>query len=138
PMTWDMLASMRRAGVVIGSHSKTHAWLTLESRERALEELSGSRLALESRLGGPVRHFAYPDGHFNKVTTNLVAAAGYRFGFAACRGQGRDRQLLTVSRRMLWQNACADRRGRLSPAVLSCHVHGVLGLARRCELDHAA
>src|SRR5262249_52881793 len=116
PMTWDMLANMQRAGVVIGSHSKTHAWLTLESRVRAREELRGSREALESRLGVPVRHFAYPDGHFNKETTKLVAGAGYRFGYTTCRDQDPDRPLLTISRRMLWQNACADRGGRLSPA----------------------
>src|SRR5262249_5591596 len=127
-----------RAGVVIGSHSRTHAWLTLESRECALDELRGSRVAIESRLGVPVRHFAHPDGHFNKETARLAAAAGYRFGYTTCSDQDAAHPLLTIPRRMLWQNACVDRGGRLSPAVLSCHVHGVLGLVRRCELDHAA
>src|SRR5262249_5087016 len=51
PMTWGMLARMQRAGVIIGSHTKTHAWLTLEDQAHALDELYGSRLAIESRLG---------------------------------------------------------------------------------------
>src|SRR5262249_55171401 len=136
PMTWDMLAEMQRAGVVIGSHSRTHAWLTMEARERAVDEIRGSRATLESQLGVPARHFAYPDGHFNAETASLVAAAGYRFGYTTCRDQDPGHPLLTISRRMLWQNACVDRGGRLAPAVLSCHLHGVLGLARRCELHH--
>ena len=136
PMTWAMLARMQRAGVTIGSHTKTHAWLTLEDRAHALEELYGSRLALESRLGVTVRHFAYPDGQFNREMAELVAVAGYQFGYTTCNHRDTSQPLLTIPRRMLWQNACLDGRGRFSPAILSCHVHGVFGLVRGCEQDH--
>src|SRR5439155_1371780 len=138
PMTWEMLARMQRAGVVIGSHTRTHAWLTLEDREKALEELGGSRLDLESRLGITVRHFAYPDGRFNKDTAAMVAAAGYRFGYTTCCHRDSSYPLLTIPRRMLWQNACLDDRGRFSAAILSCQVHGVFNLVRGCEQNHAA
>jgi peptidoglycan/xylan/chitin deacetylase (PgdA/CDA1 family) len=138
PLTWDMLARMQRAGVVIGSHTKTHAWLTLEDRVHALDELYGSRAALESRLGGTVRHFAYPDGQFNREMAELVAVAGYRFGYTTCSHRDSEQPLLTIPRRMLWQNACLDERGRFCPAILSCHVHGVFDLVRGCDLDHVA
>jgi peptidoglycan/xylan/chitin deacetylase (PgdA/CDA1 family) len=138
PMTWDMLARMQRAGVVIGSHTKSHAWLTLEDRAYALDELYGSRVALEARLGVTVRHFAYPDGQFNKEMAALVAVAGYRFGYTTCSHRDSSQPLLTIPRRMLWQNACLDGRGRFCAAILSCHVHGVFGLMRGCEQDHAA
>ena len=138
PMTWEMLARMQRAGVVIGSHTRTHAWLTLEDRDKALEELGGSRLDLESRLGITVRHFAYPDGRFNKETAAMVAAAGYRFGYTTCCHRDSSYPLLTIPRRMLWQNACLDDRGRFSAAILSCQVHGVFNLVRGCEQNHAA
>jgi peptidoglycan/xylan/chitin deacetylase (PgdA/CDA1 family) len=95
PMTWAMLARMQRAGVIIGSHTKTHAWLTLEDRAHALEELYGSRLALESRLGVPVRHFAYPDGQFNREMVELVAVAGYRLA-TTCRHRDASQPLLTI------------------------------------------
>jgi peptidoglycan/xylan/chitin deacetylase (PgdA/CDA1 family) len=138
PMTWEMLTRMQRAGVVIGSHSRTHAWLTLEEREKALEELRGSRLDLESRLHITVRHFAYPDGRFNNETAEMVAATGYRFGYTTCNHRDPSYPLLTIPRRMLWQNACLDARGRFSPAILSCQVHGVFNLVRGCEQNHAA
>jgi peptidoglycan/xylan/chitin deacetylase (PgdA/CDA1 family) len=137
PMTWEMVASMQRAGVTIGSHTRSHAWLTLENRGRALDELRGSRRALESRLGVAVRHLAYPDGQFNKETAKLVAAAGYRCAYTTCSHRDPNHPLLTIPRRMLWQNACLDRRGRFSPAILSCQLHGVFGLLRGCEQNHA-
>ena len=137
-MTWEMLAKMQHAGVTIGSHTRTHAWLTLEDRARALDELRGSRLALESRLGVSARHFAYPDGQFNTETAKLVAAAGYRYAYTTCLHRDPGHPLLTIPRRMLWQNACLDRRGRFSPAVLSCQLQGVFGLMRGCEQKHAA
>jgi len=138
PLTWGMLSRMQRAGVVIGSHTKTHAWLTLEDRAEALDELHGSRATLESRLGGTVRHFAYPDGQFNRELAELVAVAGYRFGYTTCSHRDSEQPLLTIPRRMLWQNACLDERGRFCPAILSCHVHGVFDLVRGCDLDHVA
>ncbi len=126
------------AGVVIGSHTRTHAWLTLEDREKALEELRGSRRELESRLDMKVRHFAYPDGRFNGETAEMAATAGYRFGYTTCSHRNPSYPLLTIPRRMLWQNSCLDARGRFSPAIMSCHVHGVFNLVRGCEQKHPA
>jgi peptidoglycan/xylan/chitin deacetylase (PgdA/CDA1 family) len=138
PMTWEMLTKMQRAGVVIASHTKTHAWLPLEDRERALEELEGSRLELEARLQLTVRHFAYPDGRFNQETAAMVAAAGYRFAYTTCSHRDPRYPLLTIPRRMLWQNSCLDRRGLFSPAIMSCQVRGVFNLLGACEQNHAA
>ncbi len=138
PMSWEMVIRMQRAGVVIGSHTRSHAWLTLEDRDKARDELRGSRLELESRLGVSIRHFAYPDGRFNAETPEMVAAAGYRFAYTTCSHRDPRYPLLTIPRRMLWQNACLDARGRFSPAILSCQVHGVFNLVRGCEQNHAA
>src|SRR5207237_641527 len=68
PLTWEMAAEMCRAGITIGSHTRTHPALPLESEEKVLDEVAGSRRALEHRLGVPVRHFAYPGGGFNRDT----------------------------------------------------------------------
>ena len=138
PMTWEMLAAMQDGGVIVGSHTRTHAWLTLENEARVGDELHGSRCDLESRLGVAVRHFAYPDGQFNRAMTEAVAAAGYRFAYTTCGHRDARHPLLTIPRRMLWQNACLDGRGRFSPAVLSCHVNGVFDWVRGCDHNHAA
>jgi peptidoglycan/xylan/chitin deacetylase (PgdA/CDA1 family) len=137
PMTWEMVSTMRRAGTVIGSHTRTHALLTVESRATARRETVESRHALQGQLDGPIEHFAYPDGRFDPGVVDLVAQAGYRFAYTICRHRVPDRPWLTIPRLPLWERACLDGRGRFSPAVLSCHVHHVFDLVSGCRRDHA-
>src|SRR5262249_53615831 len=59
-LTWPMIATMRRHGITIGSHTRTHAWLAQETPGRTADEIAGSKQELEWRLGEPVNHFAYP------------------------------------------------------------------------------
>jgi peptidoglycan/xylan/chitin deacetylase (PgdA/CDA1 family) len=131
-----MLAELTRAGVTVGSHTASHALLTQESRDRVRDELRGSRRALERRLGAPVRHFAYPDGRFDAGVVEEVAAAGYRTAFTTCQHRDPRRRLLTMPRRLLWENSCRGAAGAFSPAVMSCVVDGVFGLSDRCRQDH--
>jgi peptidoglycan/xylan/chitin deacetylase (PgdA/CDA1 family) len=138
PLTWDMLARMQRAGMVIGSHTKTHAWLTRERPADAFDELRGSREVIERRLGTRVEHFAYPDGRFDRALPHAVAAAGYRFAYTTCTHRHPAHRLLTLPRRMLWENSCLDSRGRFSPAIMSCQMHGIFDLVNGCDQDHAA
>ena len=138
PLTWEMLLEMRRAGLTIGSHTKTHTVLTRESRTRALEETVGSRRALEERLGAPIDHFAYPDGAFNAEAVDAVAAAGYHFAYTTCRHQPGRHPLLTIPRRPLWESTCLDAAGRFSPAIASCLTNGVFDLVVGCGKRHGA
>jgi peptidoglycan/xylan/chitin deacetylase (PgdA/CDA1 family) len=136
PLTWAMLAEMRREGITVGSHTRTHAWLTREGPDRVRVELEGSRLDIERHLGGPARHLAYPDGHFDAATVDAAARAGYRFGYTTCRHRDARRPLLTIPRRLLWEQACLGPRGRFAGAVMSCQVHGVFDLVGDCGQDH--
>jgi peptidoglycan/xylan/chitin deacetylase (PgdA/CDA1 family) len=137
-LSWDMLRDMHRAGVIIGSHTRTHAVLPNESPEKVLDEIEGSRIALERRLEAPVRHFAYPDGRFNQSTINAVAASGYRYAYTTCRGRQSVHPSLTIPRRVLWENSCTDPVGRFSPALLDCLVHGIFDRGGPCDEKHAA
>ena len=136
PMTWEMLETMSRAGMTIGSHTRSHALLTIESAERVAEEALGSREEIERRLKVPVRHLAYPDGRCDADTVRAVAAAGYRFAYLTCGHHDPEHPLLTLPRRMLWENYSADLRGSFSPAIMSCQVNGVFDFASRCTWDH--
>jgi peptidoglycan/xylan/chitin deacetylase (PgdA/CDA1 family) len=136
PLTWEMVAEMNGAGITIGSHTRSHYLLAQESRERARQQLSASRAVLENRLGATVRHFAYPDGSFNGAVVEEVAAAGYRYGYTTCRHRDLRHPLLTVPRRMLWENASRGRTGHFSAAVMQCEVRGVFDFANRCRQDH--
>lgn len=137
-MDWVMVARMRDAGIKIGSHTRSHALLTNESTRKIAEELRTSRQALERHLGEEVKHFAYPDGRFDRAVVAAVAAAGYRYAYTTCRHRDAQHPDLSIPRRLLWENACVDGSGRFSPAVMSCQVNGVFDFVANCRIDHAA
>ncbi len=66
------------ASIELGSHSRTHPSLPCCDRDRAAEEIAGSRLELERLLGRPCRDFAYPRGAYGEREVELVRTAGYR------------------------------------------------------------
>lgn len=137
-LDWDMLAEMVAGGVTVGSHTRSHALLANAAPQVLRDEVEGSRHELEQRLGVPVRHFAYPDGRFNANAIQAVAAAGYRTAYTICAHRDRAHPLLTISRRMLWENACMNVFGRFSPAILSCQVNGIFDPADTCRTQHWA
>lgn len=137
-LDWETLGAMQRAGLTIGSHTHTHALLTREDDATIGEELLRSRLELEAGLGAPVRHFAYPDGRFDKRVVRAVAAAGYRYGYTICAHRDRAHPLLTVPRVMLWEGSCADGAGEFSPSLMDCHATAVLPFLSRCRDDHCS
>lgn len=77
-LTWDDLATLRDAGMTIGSHSKSHPFLIKISDPAALaDEISGSKRILEDHLGITVNEFAYPFGQYNAAIVEMVKKAGY-------------------------------------------------------------
>lgn len=136
PLSWDMLREIRRAGVTIGSHTRTHVRMPNESRQRVIEETAGSRAEIETKLGAEVGHFAYPSGCFDTAAVDAVAAAGYRFGYTTCNHRDNEFPLLTVPRTILWENSCADSHGSFSGAILGCQVHHAFDLLSPCRQRH--
>jgi peptidoglycan/xylan/chitin deacetylase (PgdA/CDA1 family) len=136
PLTWEMLSEMQRNDVTVGSHTKRHALLTSEDVGKRTEETTASREVLQRRLGIEVRHFAYPGGCFDGESVEAVRAAGYRFGYTACRHRDPRHPLLTIPRTLLWERSSMDAAGRFSPALLSCLANGLLPLASRCRAHH--
>ena len=136
PLSWEMLAEMRDSGMTIGSHSRSHPFLTNESEERVLEEAAISRRELRRRLGVDAACFAYPGGGFNPSVVQAVANAGYRYGFTVCRHRDPQYPLLTIPRTALWEQSCLDPFGRFSPAIMSCQASGAFNLLSRCTRAH--
>jgi peptidoglycan/xylan/chitin deacetylase (PgdA/CDA1 family) len=135
-LSWDMIAEMQTAGMTIGSHTKSHVLLSNEKRGTVLDEIAGSRQELEKRLGITVKHFAYPDGRFNISAVSAVAASGYRYAYTTCYHRDRNHPLLTIPRRVFWENSCLDALGRFSPAIMSCNVNRVFDLVSPCGKNH--
>jgi len=137
-VTWDMVADMRRRGFTIGSHTRTHVSLPVESPGRIAAELAESKAVLESHLGERIDHFAYPGGHFNTSVVEAVARAGYRFAYTACRHDDPRHPLLTMQRLLLWEGSSVNGDGEFIPDILTCQAHDLWPPARRCERVHRA
>jgi peptidoglycan/xylan/chitin deacetylase (PgdA/CDA1 family) len=135
-LTWPMLTEMRRAGFVIGSHTRAHVSLPTESPDAVDEELAGSKRELERHLGEAVPHFAYPGGQFSPSVVEALDRAGYRFGYTACPHNDPRYPLLTLERLLLWEGSSVDADGRFSAAILSCQASGLWPPARRCRVHH--
>jgi len=136
PLTWEMLRRMRDAGMSIGSHSKTHAFLTNETPDRVREEVEGSREVLRRNLNIAADYFAYPGGDFNAGVVDAVHNAGYRMAFTICRHRDGRYPMLTIRRRGLWERSCVDRRGHFSPEIMSCHAASLFGRTADCPKSH--
>ena len=104
-MTPAQLRELRRAGMTIGSHTRTHRDLTLCSDPQALDELAGSKAALEDLLGDSVELLAYPFGRFNERVVDLARQAGYAAACSALGPAANDRASLF----WLFRNVLSER-----------------------------
>jgi peptidoglycan/xylan/chitin deacetylase (PgdA/CDA1 family) len=83
-MGWSEAATLAARGMELGSHSRTHPFLTNLSEAEMEQEIRGSKEIIEDRLGGPVRFFSYPHGLLDSRCRRLVASSGYA---GACSSQ---------------------------------------------------
>jgi peptidoglycan/xylan/chitin deacetylase (PgdA/CDA1 family) len=74
---------MSRYGILFQSHTRTHSDLTRMTEAAVLDELAGSRLEIEDRLGVAVDAVAYPFGSYDARVLALAERAGYQCGWAA-------------------------------------------------------
>jgi peptidoglycan/xylan/chitin deacetylase (PgdA/CDA1 family) len=78
-LTWGQLREMVAAGMTVGSHSRSHPYLTsITSTSTLWDEIYGSKQELEQKLGVKITEFNYPFGMFNTAIVEMVKKAGYR------------------------------------------------------------
>lgn len=86
-LTQTQVREMADAGVEIGGHTRTHAYLTPPKKSRSwkaltlvqqTDEVVGSKKTLESMVGQPVEFLAYPYGLYNDQVEQLALSAGYQ------------------------------------------------------------
>lgn len=135
-LNWDMVAEMHRAGMIIGSHTETHALLTNEPWQGMLDQTGSSKQVLENRLGITVQHFAYPNGSFDAAVVHAVAQAGYRFAYTTCPHRDSRYPLLTIPRVFPWERSCINALERFSPSIMSGLLNGVFDFADGCQANH--
>ena len=81
-LTWDQIRGLDRGGLItIGAHTLDHPCssptLVTASAARRHDEIAGSKAGIESELGHPIAHFAYPCGIYDQSVIDEVRAAGF-------------------------------------------------------------
>jgi len=83
---WKEIREMHAGGINFGSHTKTHRNLCLLKDHEVVEELKGSKEAIEKGLGSRVTEFSYPFGIMDARVKGLVAEAGYECARSGLKG----------------------------------------------------
>jgi glycosyltransferase involved in cell wall biosynthesis/peptidoglycan/xylan/chitin deacetylase (PgdA/CDA1 family) len=76
------LEQLRRGGIEIGAHTRTHPELPRLSDAELIDEVAGSKSDLDALGVGPIRSFAYTFGEHDRRVQAATEAAGYTLGFA--------------------------------------------------------
>lgn len=76
-MTWDQLATLRDAGMEIGTHTIDHLDLTTLDAYEAERQIVQSKADLERGLGISVTSFCYPGGMYSATLMEQARAAGF-------------------------------------------------------------
>lgn len=81
-MDEEELRDLAAGGLIeVGAHTLTHPVLARLPVDKQVEEISGSKAALERILGAPMANFSYPHGgadDFSPETVQAVREAGFR------------------------------------------------------------
>src|SRR5262249_9214289 len=81
-LDWKQVGELAAAGVEIGSHGVEHEiHHEAQSQEVRRRELLESKREIESRLGKPCRHFAFPNGDVCEASAAEIREAGYELAF---------------------------------------------------------
>jgi len=131
PMSWQELGELAEQGWEIGSHTRTHPRLPELEGDALHEELAGSRLECEARMGHPCRSLAYPYGDHDARVAAAAASAGY---VAACgvRPAGDVRDPLRRARVGVYRSDDTRRfRRKVSPAIQRLRASRAWALVRR-------
>lgn len=85
-LTWQEIEEMHKSGMEIGSHTKSHPYLSKLSYDVLREEISESKKILEKHLGMRITAFSSPFGYSNTAIVSLITDAGYTSGRTLYRG----------------------------------------------------
>jgi peptidoglycan/xylan/chitin deacetylase (PgdA/CDA1 family) len=83
---WDSLRALATEGVAIAPHTRLHPLLNRVSADRAREEIKGSLLDLQDKLGDVLPVFAYPSGAYTREVVEMLPSLGIKLAFTTCRG----------------------------------------------------
>lgn len=83
---WKLIHELKGKGIVFGSHTKTHPFLSTLPQTKKYDEIRGSKTYLEETLQLPVDFFCYPFGDYDDKVKDAVQEAGYLGAITTKRG----------------------------------------------------
>jgi peptidoglycan/xylan/chitin deacetylase (PgdA/CDA1 family) len=123
-MSWGQIESLSSSGIEVGSHSVSHGFLTTCTSEDLRCEMADSKATLQSRLGVPVTHFAYPQGDYNESVKAAAREAGYASAVTVDQGRASpDSDPFALPRLLVSKNT--------SPAAMRAFTVSAVGPAYR-------
>ena len=120
-LTWRELSEIALSGMDIESHSKSHPFLTINTKDNPKvyqewldQELKGSKDILENRLHRKVTLLAYPFGWYNSIVETEAIKAGYQGIFTVNWGNnGPNENLLRFKRRVMVNSTTPEEFERI-------------------------
>jgi len=93
-MTWEQVREIKEAGFEVGSHTISHADLTIKKQgesnrkytRRMRHEIVQSKAILDLKLNQDTNLFAFPFGNSNWQSIDICKQAGYKAGVTVNRG----------------------------------------------------
>jgi len=126
-MTWAQLRELHTEGHEIGSHSQSHAILTLTADAQLEREVFDSRQHLERELGIEIDTFCYPNGDCDARVVSALQRAGYRHAVTTRYGLNDGHTSHYLWKRCDMQSRHArTQRGRLSEGRILLRLSGLL------------
>ena len=84
--TWDEVAELSQAGLAIGSHGKTHRFLSDLPPGELERELQDSSEAIRSCTGASPELLSFPGGRYSGESLRAAGRCGYRWAFSSIPG----------------------------------------------------
>lgn len=88
-LTWQDVDGLRNQGLYVGAHTCSHASLSRILLQDAREEIRASQQAIRNRLGHAWPVFAYPSGHPDDLTPEIISfmeTEGFQVGMTMIEG----------------------------------------------------
>ncbi|MDR3709330.1 MAG: polysaccharide deacetylase family protein [Capsulimonadaceae bacterium] len=90
-MDWDEIQTLEADGLAkFEAHTVTHAHLDQLNPRDCVDEIAGSRDAIEAKLGRKLDVFCYPYGHYNDAVRDVVRESGFRMAVTTTMGRVRE------------------------------------------------
>jgi peptidoglycan/xylan/chitin deacetylase (PgdA/CDA1 family) len=132
PLGWDQLSALSAAGWEVGSHTLTHALLTVADDAALSRELAESRSQVADRLGN-CRAIAYPYGQADTRVAAAAREAGYEVGYTLTGAHTADEPLLRPRISLTGRDLGIRLHVKISPASRAARRSAAARLARRAR-----